>query len=236
MLRCLDSTWPFRAVILDMDGLMLDTEIVEFRAWQRASADFGWSMSGEQYLQLIGRNHRDASALLTSWWEAQPATGGGLDAIRERAASYSSEDMITVKQGLPDLLDWAHREHVPLAVGSSSSRWTINERLGQVGLREAVDVIAAGDEVVHGKPAPDIFLLAAKRLGCDPRACVVIEDSDSGILAASAAGMTPFLVPDSSIPRVVPPAIRVKAYKTCDSLTEVLAVLRAASKCDHGPC
>lgn len=89
-------------------------------------------------------------------------------------------------------------------------------------------VIAGGDEVAHGKPAPDVFLLAAKRLGYEPRACVVIEDSDSGITAASAAGMTPFLVPDSSIPRVIPAAVKARAYRTCKSLTEVLGILSAA--------
>jgi beta-phosphoglucomutase-like phosphatase (HAD superfamily) len=92
-----------------------------------------------------------------------------------------------------------------------------------------VDVTVGGDEVDHGKPAPDIFLEAARRLGCDPGLCVVLEDSDSGIRAAAAAGMTPFLVPDSSMPRVIPAAIRALAYRTCESLTDVLDILSAAA-------
>jgi beta-phosphoglucomutase-like phosphatase (HAD superfamily) len=227
VLRQLDNTRPFRAVILDMDGLMLDTEIVEFRAWQRAAQDFGWSIPDDQYLQLIGKTERDAWAALTRLWEARPGTRGSLHAIRERAASYASAKTPAVKDGLLDLLGWAHHEQVPLAVGSSSARETIIARLRQAGLHEAVHVIAGGDEVAHGKPAPDVFLLAAKRLGCEPRACVVIEDSDHGINAAYAAGMTPFLVPDSSIPRVIPPDIRAKTCKTCESLSEVLGILRS---------
>lgn len=226
MLRQLDNTRSFGAVILDMDGLMLDTEIVEFRAWQRAAQDFGWPISDDQFLQLIGKTERDAWAALTAWWEARPATRGSLHAIRESATSYASAEKTAVKDGLLDLLGWAHRVQVPVAVGSSSARETIIARLQQVELREAIHVIVGGDEVAHGKPAPDVFLLAAKRLGCEPRACVVIEDSDHGINAACAAGMTPFLVPDSSIPRVIPPDIRAKAYKTCESLIEVLGILR----------
>ncbi len=227
MLRRLDEARSFRAVILDMDGLMLDTEIVEFRAWQRAAQDFGWSISDDEYMQLIGKRDRDAWAALTAMWEARPAPRGSLHAIRASAACYVSAEKPAVKDGLLDLLGWVSREHVPVAVGSSSARETIFARLQQVELREVVDVIVGGDEVAHGKPAPDVFLLAAERLRCDPRACVVIEDSDHGVNAAYAAGMTPFLVPDSSIPRVIPPDIRAKAYKTCESLIEVLGILRA---------
>jgi beta-phosphoglucomutase-like phosphatase (HAD superfamily) len=229
VLRQLDKTRAFSAVILDMDGLMLDTEIVEFRAWQRAAQDFGWSISDDEYLQLIGTTDRDAWAALTALWEARPATRGSLHAIRDSAAGYVSAEKPAVKDGLLDLLGWSHREHVPIAVGSSSARETIMARLEQVDLREAIDAIVGGDEVAHGKPAPDVFLLAARRLGCEPRTCVVIEDSDHGINAAYAAGTTPFLVPDSSIPRVIPTDIRAKAYKTCESLIEVLDILRRPS-------
>lgn len=225
MLRQLDERRSFSAVILDMDGLMLDTEIVEFRAWRRAAHDFGWSVSDDEYLQLIGKTDRDAWAVLIALWEARPATRGSLHAVRQSATGYASAEKPAVKDGLLDLLDWAYREHIPLAVGSSSARETVISRLEQVELRRAVDVIAGGDEVPHGKPAPDVFLLAARRLGCEPRDCVVIEDSDHGINAAYTAGMTPFLVPDSSIPRVIPPDILARAYKTCESLIEVLSIL-----------
>jgi beta-phosphoglucomutase-like phosphatase (HAD superfamily) len=127
-----------------------------------------------------------------------------------------------------DLLGWARREHVPVAVASSSTRGTVLSRLRDSEVIDGITAIAGGDEVAHGKPAPDIFLLAASRLGREPGACVVIEDSDRGIEGASAAGMTPFLVPDSSIPRAIPAAVRARAYRVCASLTEVLGILSAA--------
>ena len=202
---------------------MLDTEIVEFRALQRTARDFGWSIPDDEHLQLIGKTDRDAWAALTAMWEARPATRGNLHAIREAAGDYARAEKPAVMDGLLDLLGWAHREQVPVAVGSSSTRETITARLHQVELREAPDVIVGGDEVTHGKPAPDVLLLAAKRLGCEPSACVVIEHSDHGIKAAYAAGMTPFLVPDSSMPRDIPPDVRAKVILQLPSTTLGLA-------------
>ncbi len=228
MLRRLDAERSFAALILDMDGLMLDTEVVEFRAWQRAAEDFGWSISAEQYAQLLGRTARDGWAVMTAWWEERPASRGSLTAIQDRAADYAGAETVAVKKGLFALLDWVEREKVPVAVASSSPHATVTARLREAGAEKAVDVIVGGDDVAHGKPAPDIFLAAARRLGCEPRVCVVVEDSDSGITAAAAAGMTPFLVPDSSMPRVIPAAVRARAYRICESLAEVLDILSAA--------
>jgi HAD superfamily hydrolase (TIGR01509 family) len=228
VLRRLDAERSFAALILDMDGLMIDTEVVEFQSWQRASEDFGWSISREQYAQLFGRTSRDCWALMTAWWEERPASRGSLTEIADRAAAYSSAEPVTVKKGLFDLLGWTEREQVPVAVASSSERAIVTGRLREAGVDTGIDAIVGGDEIDHGKPAPDIFLEAARRLGWEPHVCVVIEDSDSGIRAAAAAGMTPFLVPDSSMPRVIPAAVRALAYRTCESLTDVLDILSAA--------
>lgn len=228
MLRHLDAERSFSALILDMDGLMIDTEATEFRSWQRAAEEFGWSFSPEQHAQLLGRTNPDCWAIMTGWWEERPASRGTLTEIWERAASYSRAEPVTAKKGLFDLLDWAEREQLPVAVASSTAHATVVARLREAGADQFVEAIVGGDEVEHGKPAPDIFAEAARRLGRAPRVCVVAEDSDSGIRAAAAAGAIPFLVPDSSVPRVIPDDIRALAYRTCESLTEVLEILSAA--------
>ncbi|HTZ22957.1 MAG TPA: HAD family phosphatase [Streptosporangiaceae bacterium] len=228
LLRHLDAERSFSALILDMDGLMIDTEAVEFRSWTRAAGDFGWSFSREQHAQLLGRTNRDCWALMTVWWDERPASRGTLTEVWSRAGEYSSAEPVAVKKGLFELLDWAKREQVPVAVASSSTRATVASRLREAGTDEAVDATVGGDDVEHGKPAPDIFLEAARRLGREPRACVVLEDSDSGISAAAAARMIPILVPDSSVPRVIPAAIQALAYRICGSLNDVLDVLSAA--------
>jgi beta-phosphoglucomutase-like phosphatase (HAD superfamily) len=228
VLRHLDAERSFSALILDMDGLMIDTEVVEFRSWERAAEDFGWSISREQHVQLLGRTNKDCWALMTAWWDERPGSRGSLSEIWDRAATYSSAEPVMVKKGLFDVLDWAKRDEVPVAVASSSTHANIVRRLREVEADKAVDAMVGGDEVDHGKPAPDIFLEAARRLGREPRECVVLEDSDSGIMAAAAAGMTPFLVPDSSLPRVIPAAIQARAYRICESLNDVLDILSAA--------
>lgn len=228
MPRQLDPRRSFTAVILDMDGLMIDTEAAELRSWQRAAEELGWSITDEQYVRLIGLTYRDSWALLTAWYTERPASGGTLTDIAERAARYRGEEKVLVKDGLLDLLGWTGGERVPVAVASSSTRGTVTTRMRNHELSQAITAIAGGDEVAHGKPAPDIFLLAASRLGHDPAACVVVEDSDNGIRGAAAAGMTPFLVPDSSIPRAIPAEVRALAYRICPSLTDVLTVLSAA--------
>ena len=129
MLRRLDAERSFAALILDMDGLMLDTEVVEFRAWQRAAEDFGWSISAEQYAQLLGRTARDGWAVMTAWWEQRPASRGSLTAIQDRAADYAAAETVAVKKGLFALLDWVQRERVPVAVASSSPHATVTARL-----------------------------------------------------------------------------------------------------------
>jgi beta-phosphoglucomutase-like phosphatase (HAD superfamily) len=211
-----------------MDGLMIDSEAVEFRSWTRAAGDFGWSVSREQHVQLLGRTNKDCWALMTAWWDERPGSHGTLTEVWDRAAAYSRAEPVIAKKGLSDLLGWAKREDVPVAVASSSTHANVTSRLREAEADEAVDAIVGGDEVDHGKPAPDIFLEAARRLGREPRECVVLEDSDSGIRAAAAAAMTPILVPDSSLPRVIPDDIQALAYRICESLTEVLDILSAA--------
>jgi HAD superfamily hydrolase (TIGR01509 family) len=225
--RRLPDGRPFTALILDMDGLMVDTEAVEFRAWQRAAQDFGWSVSAEQYQQLVGRTPRDGWDILTGWWQEAPGRGT-LAEVRDRADLYMQEEPVVVKPGLAGLLDWARDARLPVGVASSSATSTVRDRLAAAGVLAAVDRITGGDEVAVGKPAPDIFLLAARRLGREPSACVAVEDSDSGIRAAAAAGMVPFLVPDASMPRVVPPDVRALAYRISASLAEVRDILSAA--------
>jgi HAD superfamily hydrolase (TIGR01509 family) len=88
----------------------------------------------------------------------------------------------------------------PVAVASSAHAAVIDAALEATGLTDAFGVVVSSDEVAHGKPAPDVYLEAARRLGCDPATCLVIEDSLNGVRAAKAAGMTVVLVPNRSVP------------------------------------
>jgi HAD superfamily hydrolase (TIGR01509 family) len=127
-----------------------------------------------------------------------------VQAVRERERFYVrgriAETGVPVKPGLVDLLDYLDGRGLARAVGSSAWRRTVEGYLGSMGLLPRFQAIAAGDEVANGKPAPDVFLLAARRLGVAPEGCLVLEDSEAGIQGARAAGMAAIMVPDLKAP------------------------------------
>ena len=228
LLRRLDSSRSFTAIIFDMDGLLLDTEILEQAAWQRAARDFGCSISDDEFLLLVGRAEEDVKEILVRLWETRAEDTTKFDEIRAKKIDYADQEKINVKEGAQRLLAWARAQHVSTAVASSTARERVFARLRSAGILEDVDVVVGGDEFARGKPAPDVFQLAANRLGSKTEACLVLEDSDSGITAASNAGMIPILVPDASFKRTVPLDIHSLAYRTFGSLSEVLQFLKAA--------
>jgi HAD superfamily hydrolase (TIGR01509 family) len=188
------------AVLFDMDGLMLDTERLLYAAWQRAMADFGYEASEEVFLASVGTTVARTNQIL----RAAYGPDFPLEATNNRTGDYVWQEVdahgAPLKPGLLALLDYLEARGIPKAVASSSERATIDRLLGSVDLLWRFAVTVAGDEVAHGKPAPDIFLLAASRLGVEPGRCLVLEDSEPGARAAHAAGMAVIIVPDLKPP------------------------------------
>lgn len=185
-----------RAVILDMDGTLLDTEPLAARAWGEAASALGLEFDASLPPRMIGRTFADCRDLvverhgddypadrLMSGWHA------AYDAIVER-------DGLALKPGVEALFDWLDAERIARAVATSTRLARAQAKLAHVGLAGRLDALVGGDEVARGKPAPDIFLVAATRLGVPAASCVVLEDSDAGVLGALAAGMTPIVIPD----------------------------------------
>lgn len=196
----MDLLTPYAAVLFDMDGLMLDTERLLYAAWQRAMADFGYEASEEVFLASVGITVQDTNQLLRATY----GPDFPLEATNNRTGDYVWQEVdaagAPLKPGLLALLDFLEAHGIAKAVASSSERSAIERLLGSVDLLPRFAAIAAGDEVEHGKPAPDIFLLAASRLGVAPERCLVLEDSEAGARAACAAGMTMIIVPDLKPP------------------------------------
>ncbi len=188
------------AIIFDMDGLMLDTERIAHRAWQQALSDWGYPLPFEVYLNVIGRNSASARQVFREAFGAEIP----IEEIIARKQQYVDEvilrDGIALRPGLLELLDWLDTQSWPRAVGSSTAYRYVELRLRLAGIAGRFPIFAGGDEVAQGKPAPDIFLLAAERLGVEPTRCFVLEDSDAGIQAAHTAGMLPLMVPDMKPP------------------------------------
>lgn len=177
-----------------MDGLMVDTEPLARRAWERVVAPHGATMTDDLYDRMLGRRTIESAQLVLD----ELGLPVSLETLVERkTAEFLSrlDDGVPVMPGLWTLLDRIEALGLPWAVATSTPRPVAEIVLGQLGVTGRYQALACGDEVEHGKPAPDIFLRAAARLGVAPAACLALEDSAAGCAAAAAAGMRVVVVP-----------------------------------------
>ena len=211
-----------RAVVFDMDGLMLDTEPIYKRAWQAASAELGHDLEDGFYAQFVGRPNDDCERLLLDRFGA----AFPLDRFRARWRELWDADAaangIRTKPGLLELLALLETLKLPFAIATSSEAAETAFCLLAAGLDGRFPVRVTRDQITHGKPAPDIFLEAARRLQTDPAQCVALEDSEAGILSASRAGMVTLLIPDGAPPSATASST---AFRVLPSLADVPAVL-----------
>ena len=208
------------AVVLDMDGLMLDTESIYKRAVQRASAQLGFPLDEPSYMTLVGlTNVATEAAIVDRFGESFPM-------IRFRELwndSWRREietSGVPIKPGLPELLAFLEARQTPRAVATSSDQYYAGMSLRAARLDGRFHHVVTVDQVAHGKPAPDLYLEAARRLGVAPAQCIALEDSDVGVLSASAAGLTTLMVPDLKPPSA---AARAAAYRIVATLHEAQA-------------
>lgn len=211
-----------KAVVFDMDGLMLDTEPLYKVAWQSGCREIGYDLTDETYTTLVGRPTPACEAVLLRTF----GSGFPLDAFRHRWRliwkDAVARDGIRHKPGLVPLLTFLRSRGLPIAVATSSEAHYTDVSLGGAGLSGAFQTVVTGDQIERGKPAPDIYLAAAAQLGVAPHHCVALEDSEAGAVAASAAGMVTLLVPDWVAPS---PVARRAATQVFPSLVEAHAFI-----------
>lgn len=215
---------PFlpEAVIFDMDGLMLDSKRAITGCHARAAAALGHALPPDYWLRMVGTGDAACRAMLVqSLGEAEA------DALLAHSGRLYDEVVaagIPHRPGILPLLRWLDARGVPRAVATSTRRPLALRKLEKAGLLEYFGAVCTSSDVLHPKPAPDVYLLAAQRLGVAPARCVVLEDSPTGVRAALAAGMTPIQVPD-----LLPPDAQVRAlgHRIVASLDEARRLLAA---------
>jgi beta-phosphoglucomutase len=187
-----DSPAPTPAVIFDVDGVLVDSYAAHLQSWLALAGETDVRFTEADFAATFGRTSRDV--IRRSW----PAPAGGwteagvrrLDERKEAIFRELVERCFPAMDGAVELIDDLSRAGIRLAVGSSAPPENVELVLRRLGRAEAFDAVVTGADVTRGKPDPQVFQVAAARLGSEPASCIVIEDAPAGIQAAQAAGMT----------------------------------------------
>ncbi len=174
---------------------MVDSEPLSRQAWDDFLRPYNQYISDDLQSRIIGRRVDESVAIVRREFNL-PLTDEQIIAQRKQIHAQLRTQGISAMPGLMELQAIIAQRKIPWAVATSSERAHADEILIQLHLRDKVHAIAAGNEVAHGKPAPDIYLLAAQRLGIPPSKCLALEDSGPGSQAAVAAGMLTIAIPN----------------------------------------
>ncbi len=211
------------AVIFDMDGLMLDSERAITACFAQAAIELGEQIPADYWLGMVGKGDAACQRILGERIGQARTT-----ALIERCRTLYEE---VVAAGLPHrpgiipLLEWLAAQGLPRAVATSTRRPLALRKLEMADLLWRFDAVCTSSDVLHPKPAPDIYLLAASTLGIEPARCLVLEDSPTGVRAALAAGMSVIQVPDLLVPDA---DVRALGHRIVDSLATAQQLLAAS--------
>lgn len=192
-------------VIFDMDGVIFDSEQIVLNSWKKVADEYGLENIETVMKQCIGLNYQAASEVFTKAYDGKY----DFDFLKPKTSAYYYEHVekygLPVKAGVEELLICLKERGYKTAVASSTRIAVVEKEIADAGLTKYFEKLVGGDMIQRSKPAPDIFLEAARVLDAKAEECFVIEDSYNGIRAAHAASMTPLMVPD-----LLPPTEEMK--------------------------
>lgn len=212
-----------KAVIFDMDGLMIDSERVTYNEYVKKLEQLGhFDFTEELYKNCLGKNKQGICQVFIDHY------GGDfpMDEVWDDVHVWIDESLrayVPKKKGLEELLKYLKDNQYKTIVATSSGRTRVDEILKNANLTEYFDDSICGDEVTHGKPHPEIFLTACQKLGVTPQEALVLEDSEAGIVAAYDGHIDVICVPDMKYPE---PQFVEKVTKIVDSLDQVIDYLK----------
>ncbi len=207
-----------KAVIFDLDGTLLDTERLFSELLVKAAADNGWDLDMDTVIDCIGTTEAETERIVRKDmgkdFPYEHIRSRGVDLFRHHVENNG----IPFKSGAERLMDCLESRGLPFGLATTSVRKEVNEILDFAGIRNRFATIVCGDEVVNGKPDPEIYLKAAANMGISPDESLVFEDSLNGIQAAAAAGARVVWIPDI---QNLPDSARTRCFSEIGSLEAV---------------
>ena len=213
--------YQYKAVIFDMDGLLLDSERLYIDAYEVACLDLNVRIELSLMMSTYGTNEVRTLEIFTKHFGNSNFAEKMLNQISENYHNLISEKPIELMPGVLRLLNYIRSKEIPMAVATSTPYNSATTKLADSGVLDFFKLVVAGNQVSNSKPDPEIYLRAATRLEATPESCLAFEDSDNGVKSAYAAGMTVI-----QIPNLAPPCEEVIAFKhlvlpSLDSVAEL---------------
>lgn len=213
-----------KAIIFDMDGLMIDSERVTFECYQERLKDMNLTMDEEFYKTLLGKPIKGIYQRFNDVYGNDFPIQNVIQDVHQLMAERFETEGVPVKKGLVELLHYLKDNNYKTIVATSSNRDRVDKILAQAKITEFFDDSICGDEVTKGKPNPEVFLKSCQKLGVNVDEAIVLEDSEAGIQASYDANIKVICIPDMKYPEK---QYEEKTFKILKDLTEVTAYLKS---------
>ena len=218
--------YELTGVIFDMDGLIYDSERLFFRHKLEIMKEYGYTETEESYSKTLGLTGETLKQTVLSLYGNDYPYFEISQKARKVMMNTIKKEGLPVKPGIVPLLKYLNTHQIPCAIASSTHIEYIREYLSATHLSSYFQAVIGGDMITNSKPAPDIFLEAARQLGCQPEHCLVLEDSENGILAAHRAGIPVICIPDMKYPA---PEYVSMTFDLLESAEKVPSMLTASA-------
>ena len=213
-----------KAIIFDMDGLMIDSERVTFECYQERLKDMNLTMDEEFYKTLLGKPIKGIYQRFYDVYGNDFPIENVIQDVHQLMAERFETEGVPVKKGLVELLHYLKDNNYKTIVATSSNRDRVDKILAQAKITEFFDDSICGDEVTKGKPNPEVFLKSCQKLGVNVDEAIVLEDSEAGIQPSYDANIKVICIPDMKYPEK---QYEEKTFKILKDLTEVTVYLKS---------